>query len=139
MGYSRKRDKSVLNMIKSYFWWTYERGSIHFDILVTLILIFMFVSPHYIDFKDRPVETVALNSSDVLVKGAGQSNGHPQFIYQIRADEPGGPLVSQTEPERRVSILRVVEPISGEVTVERVVPVLDSHGKIVAYNAWVVR
>ena len=52
---------------------------------------------------------------------------------------PGGPQVSQTEPERRAAILRVVEPISGDVTIERVEPVLDSHGKIVAYNAWVVR
>jgi hypothetical protein len=33
----------------------------------------------------------------------------------------------------------VVEPISGEVTLQREEPVLDSHGKIVAYNAWVVR
>lgn len=127
------------NILSSYFWWTYERGSIHFDVLVTLILIFMFVSPHYIDFKDRPVETVALNSSEVLVKGAGQSDGSARFIYQIRADELGGPQVSQTESERRVSILRVVEPISGAVTIQRVEPVLDSHGKIVAYNAWVVR
>jgi hypothetical protein len=107
--------------------------------MVTLILIFMFVSPHYIDFKDRPVETVALRSSEVLVREAGQVSGNPQFMYQIRADMPGGPQVSQTEAERRIAVLRVVEPISGAVTIERVDPVLDSHGKIVAYNAWVIR
>jgi hypothetical protein len=33
----------------------------------------------------------------------------------------------------------VVEPISGEVTLERYEPVLDSQHKVVAYNAWVVR
>lgn len=54
-------------LLRSYFFWTYERGSFHFDVLVTLILLFLFVSPHFIDFKDRPVETVALNSSEVLV------------------------------------------------------------------------
>jgi hypothetical protein len=127
------------NILSSYFWWTYERGSFHYDVMVTLILLFLFVSPHYIDFKDRLVETVALNSSEVLVKPAGQSDGSPRFVYQIRADEPGGPQVSQTDSERRVSILRVVEPISGAVTIQNVEPVLDSHGKIVAYNAWVVR
>jgi hypothetical protein len=52
---------------------------------------------------------------------------------------PGGPQVAQTETERRIAVLRVVEPISGAVTIQNVEPVLDSHGKIVAYNAWVVR
>jgi hypothetical protein len=126
-------------LLNSYFWWTYERGSFHYDVMVTLILIFMFVSPHLIDFKDHPVETVALNSSEVLVKSAGTSNGASRFIYQIRADQPGGPQASQTDDDRRAAILRVVEPISGAVTVERDEPVLDSHGKVVAYNAWVVR
>ena len=125
-------------LLRSYIFWTYERGSFHYDVMVTLILVFMFVSPHFISFNDRPVETVALQASEVLVKEAGQSNGNARFIYQIRADMPGGPQVSQTEPERDAAILRVVEPISGEVSLERQEPVLDSHGKIVAYNAWVV-
>jgi hypothetical protein len=129
----------VRNILSSYFWWTYERGSLHYDVMVTLILVFLFVSPHYIDFKDRPVETVALHSSEVLVKEAGQSNGNSRFLYQIRADEQGGPQPGQTDTERRAAILRVVEPISGAVTIERYEPVLDAHGKVVAYNAWVVR
>ena len=127
------------NLLNSYFWWSYERGSFHYDIMVTLILLFLFLSPRFIDFGDRPVETVAIQSSEVLVKAAGQVNGDAQFIYQIRADMKGGPQVTQTEPERRDAILRVVEPISGAVTIERDEPVLDSHGKVVAYNAWVVR
>lgn len=126
-------------LLRSYFWWAYQRGSFHYDVLVTLILIFMFVSPHVIDFKDHPVETVALNSSEVLVKATGTSHGASRFLYQIRADQPGGPEASQTDDDRRAAILRVIEPISGAVTVERDEPVLDSHGKIVAYNAWVVR
>jgi hypothetical protein len=129
----------VSKILSSYFWWAYERGSFHFDVLVTLILLFLFLSPRFIDFKDRPVETVALQSSEVLVKEAGQSDGSSRFIYQIRADMPGGPQVTQTESERRDAILRVVEPISGAVTIQRDEPVLDSHGKVVAYNAWVVR
>jgi hypothetical protein len=140
VGYSKEeRNYAVRNILGNYFWWTYERGSFHYDVMVTLILLFLFVSPRFIDFKDRPVETVALHSSEVLVREAGQSDGNPRFMYQIRADMPGGPQVSQTDAERRVAIRRVVEPISGAVTIERVEPVLDSHQKIVAYNAWVVR
>jgi hypothetical protein len=75
----------------------------------------------------------------VLVKEAGTSGGNSRFVFQIRADEAGGPQPSQTDEARRAAILRVIEPISGAVTVERYEPVLDARGKVVAYNAWVVR
>lgn len=126
-------------LLHNYFFWTYERGSFHFDVMVTLILLFLFVSPHVIDFKDRPVETVALHGSEVLVKEAGREGSSSRFVYQIRSDQNGGPTAKQTDDERRAAILRSVEPISGEVTLEHYEPVLDAHGKVVAYNAWVVR
>jgi hypothetical protein len=123
-------------ILRSYFFWTYERGSFHYDVMVTLILIFMFVAPHYIDFHDRPVETVALHSSEVLVKEAGTSGGSSRFIYQIRAEELGD---AKTDAEMQAAILRVVEPISGEVTLQRYEQVKDAQGKVIAYNAWVLR
>ena len=123
-------------VLRSYLFWTYERGSFHYDVMVTLILIFMFVSPFVIDFKDRPVETVALHSSEVLVKEAGMSGESSRFIYQVRAEDMGG---AKTDTERQAAILRIVEPISGEVTLERYEPVVDAQGKVIAYNAWVVR
>ena len=123
-------------LLKSYFFWTYERGSIHYDVMVSLILIFMFLSPRLLDFKDKPVETVALHASEVLVKEAGTSGESSQFVYQIRADDMQG---ASTDEERRAAILRVVEPISGEVTLERYEAVRDAQGRIIAYNAWVLR
>jgi hypothetical protein len=128
------------NLLSRYFWWTEERGTIHYDVMVTLILVFMFVAPHFIDFKDRPTETVALNSSEVLVRADGQSHGYSRFKYQIRADQQGGPQPNQDEDTREAAILRVIEPISGAVILERYEPVYDANGKkIIAYNAWVTR
>ena len=118
------------------FFWSYERGSVHYDIMVTAILIFMFVSPHFIDFNDRPVETVALHASEVLVKEAGTEGESSRFMYQIRADEMGG---ATTDAELRAAMLRVIEPISGEVSVERYEAVRDAQGKVIAYNAWILR
>ncbi|MCU1223690.1 MAG: hypothetical protein JWQ42_1783 [Edaphobacter sp.] len=123
-------------LIKSYFWWTYERGSFHYDVMVTLILLFMFLAPRLIDFKDKPVETVALHASEVLVKEAGSTEESSRFLYQIRADDMGG---ATTDGERRAAILRVIEPISGEVTLERYEPVYDAQGKVIAYDAWILR
>jgi len=124
------------NLLKSYIFWTYERGSLHYDVMVTAILLFLFVSPHYINYKDRPVETVALHSSEVLVKEAGMSGDRARFIYQIRADDMGH---ANTDEKIRAAILRVVEPISGEVTVDRYEEVKDSQGRVIAYNATVLK
>ena len=124
------------NLLKSYLFWTYQRGSFHYDVMVTAILVFMFVTPRFIDFKDRPVQTVALSSSEVLVKEAGRSGDNARFLYQIRADDMNN---AHTPAEIQVAILRVVEPISGEVTLERYEEVKDAAGHIIAYNAWVIR
>jgi len=128
--------KSIGQLLKSYFFWTYERGSLHYDVMVTLILAFLFLSPRWIDFKDRPVETVALHASEVLVKEAGTVGNSSRFVYQIREDEMGG---AKTDAELKAAILRAVEPISGEVTLERYELVTDAQGKVIAYDAWVLR
>jgi hypothetical protein len=125
-----------MRLLKSYIFWTYERGSLHYDVMVTLILLFLFVSPRFIDFKDKPVRTVPLRGSEVLVKDAGSEGDSRRFLYEIRADQMG---TAATDDERRASILRAVEPISGEVTLERYEPVRDGNGHVVAYDAWVLR
>ena len=125
-----------MKLLKSYFFWTYQRGTFHYDVMVTAILIFMFLTPHFVDFHDRPVETVALHSSEVLVKEAGQSGDDSRFIYQVRADDMGG---AKTDEERRAAILRLIEPISGEVELESYAPVKDAAGHVVAWDAVVLR
>src|ERR1700733_15800091 len=126
----------MFKMIHNYIFWAYERGSFHYDIMVTAILLFMFFSPLFINYNDKPVETVALHASEVLVKEAGTSGGSSRFMYQIRADDMGG---AKTDTERRAAILRVVEPISGEVSLQRYEAVHDTQGHVIAYNAWVLR
>jgi hypothetical protein len=130
----------MFKTLRSYFWWTYERGSFHYDVMVTLILIFLFLGPRFIDFKDRPVETVALHSSEVLVKEAGTTDDSSRFVYQIRADDIERASKGATsDDEIRAAILRIIEPIAGEVTLERYQPVRDANGRIVAYDAWITR
>ena len=123
-------------VLRSYVFWTYERGSFHYDVMVTLILVFLFVAPHLIDFKDRPVETVPLLASEVLVKEAGHAGQTNRFVYQVRADDMNG---ASTDAERRAAILRLIEPISGEVTLESYRELRDARGKVVAYDALVLR
>jgi hypothetical protein len=126
----------MMKLLGRYFWWTEQRGSLHYDVMVTAILAFIFFSPRFIDYKDRPAETAATHASEVLVREAGTVGNSSRFIYQVRAEDMHNPA---TDAERRAAILRAIEPISGEVTLERYEPLLDHSGRVVAYNAWVLR
>ncbi|HKD92335.1 MAG TPA: hypothetical protein VKB56_10535, partial [Terriglobales bacterium] len=48
------RRMSIGQTIRGYLWWTYPRGSVHYDVMVTLILAFIFLTPSTI-FHDKPV------------------------------------------------------------------------------------
>ena len=76
-----------MKLLRSYLFWTYERGSIHYDVMVSLILVFLFVSPRFIDYGDKPVQTVPLRDSEVLVKEAGSNGLKHQFIYEPSPEE----------------------------------------------------
>jgi hypothetical protein len=125
-----------MNLLSKYIFWTYERGSLHYDVMVTLILLFLFVSPRFIDFKDKPVAEIPLHASEVLVREQGSTATDARFVFEIRAEDLHG---ASTDAGVRAAILNVIEPISGSVTLLSVKPVADAKGKVVAYNATVLR
>jgi hypothetical protein len=114
--------------IRGYILWSYERGSLHYDIMVTLILIFVFVSPRFIHYKDNPVERNPHLTGVVVIPG--EKGG---FIYQIQAAAvnaaPGQDVRRQLE--------KIIEPISGAVSVTRYEPVQDASGHTQSYKVWV--
>lgn len=51
---------SIRKTLRSYFFWTHPRGSFHYDVMVTLILAFIFITPHLINFGDKVPQNGAL-------------------------------------------------------------------------------
>lgn len=120
----------IWRTIRGYILWSYERGSLHYDVMVTLILLFVFVSPHYVNFKDKPVERNPHQTGVVVVP---DSTGG--LVYQIEAS-----AVSTKNPiALRDQLLGIIEPISGEVTISKVEPQLDATGRLLGYKVWVQR
>jgi len=60
---------AIWRTIRGYILWSYERGSLHYDIMVTLILLFIFVSPHFLNYKDKPVERIPHLTGVVVIPG----------------------------------------------------------------------
>jgi hypothetical protein len=121
---------AIWRTIRGYILWSYERGSLHYDIMVTLILLFVFVSPHYINFTDKPVERIPHLTGVVVVPG-----DKGELIYQIQAsavDAAGGGDVQR-------QLEKIIEPISGAVSITNVETVKDVSGRTQSYKVWVVK
>ena len=116
----------ISQTIKGYIWWMYPRGSVPYDVMVTLILAFIFLAPLWINFRDKPIER-SPNQTEVLVKPEGSG-----FIYTVDAAavQPG------SDDQMREELLRVIEPVAGEVRIDRYEVVRDSKRKVIAYKVW---
>jgi len=112
--------------VKGYVWWMYPRGSVHYDIMVTLILAFIFLAPLAVNFRDKPVPR-SPHQTEVLVKPEGSG-----FVYTIDAAgiSPG------SDDQIRDELLRAIEPVSGYIRIDRYELVRDSKHKVVAYKVW---
>ncbi len=112
--------------VKGYIWWTYPRGSVPYDIMVTIILAFIFLTPIWVNFRDKPQERPP-HQTEVIVQQQGDG-----FLYKVDASA----VKTGSDAEIRESLLRIIEPVAGEITVDRYEPVHDGKNNLVAYKVW---
>ncbi len=120
----------IWRTIRGYILWSYERGTIQYDVMVTLILLFVFLSPRWINFNDKPVQHNP-HPSGVVVMPDGQGG----LIYQVE----GSAIAGQNDGQVRGELLRIIEPISGEVSITNYEAVRDRAGHVLSYKVWVHR
>ena len=121
-----------MGTIKSYIFWKYDRGSFHYDVMVTLILAFIFITPHLFNYHDHPVAD-NLSPSTVLVKPTRDG-----LVYEVPADQvhPGTGLAAGKLAE---PLAAAIAPISGAVAIDHWDALKDASGKVTAYKVWAHR
>ena len=121
---------AIWRTIRGYILWQYERGTLHYDIMVTLILIFVLFSPRVIEFNDKPI---GRNPHPTDVQVTTDAEGH--LLYQITAS-----AISEGDDHAvREQLLRIIEPISGAVSIIRYETVKDRRGHVQSYKVLVTR
>lgn len=122
---------AIWRTIRGYTLWSYERGTIHYDIMVTLILLFVFLTPYWINYKDKPIER---NPHPLGVTVLPDTQGG--FLYQIE----GAAVTAKDDAAIREQLLTVIEPIAGgAVSITKYETVRDRTGRILSYKVWVQR
>lgn len=126
----------MLKTLRSYLFWTYERGSFHYDVMVTLILLFIFVTPRFINYRDRPHYQLP---SQIMV----ENDGSGELVYQVKQADVEQSLAhvngSTTDLRTQRALRRLIEPIAGDVIIERYEPIAGTDGSTSAYRVWAHR
>ena len=116
---------AIWRTIRGYILWQYERGTLHYDIMVTLIILFVLFSPRVIPYNDKPIARIP-HPTDVIV--SADAEGH--LFYQVAAS-----AVSPGDDQAvREQLLRIIEPISGAVSIVSYETVSDKKGKVQGYK-----
>lgn len=121
---------AVWRTIRSYILWQHERGTLHYDIMVTLILLFIFLSPRVIDYNDKPI---ARNPHPTEVVVSTDADGH--VFYQVSASD----ITAGDDHSIREQLLGIIEPISGAVSIVSYETVSDGQGRLQSYKVLVKR
>lgn len=126
-----KQPRTFRQILLSYFYWTYSRGSFHYDVMVTLILLFIFVTPQLWNYGDRP--SLATPTHPIQVSGEGRG-----LILTVQAADVQIPAGASDHAVRQI-LRKAIEPVTGDsVAVERWETVTDSQGNL-AWKVWAHR
>ena len=118
---------SMGRTVRDYIFWNYQRGSIHYDIMVTLILLFIFVTPLFINFNDKPIEHGSHPTAIVVIP-----DGQKGPMYQV----PASAVSANGDAAIRRELRRIIAPVAGNVSVSKYEKALDTAGQPI-YQVWV--
>ncbi len=124
---------SIGRTLKSYLWWTHERGNVHYDVMVTLILAFIFLTPRYFDYGDRPKPDWPASEIRASVNPAGG------MIYEIPIELIEGLNQAQNVQPTDQQLADAIAPTSGPIVVDRKQAVKEIGGSVVAWRVWAHR
>jgi len=124
--------RGIKRVLASYFYWTYDRGTLHYDIMVTLILAFIFVTPHLWDYGARPhLVSGPVYPLEVVADGRG-------IIVTVPASGVTIPAGASDMQVKQV-LRKAIEPVTGDaVFVERWQTLTDTQGNL-AWKVWAHR
>jgi hypothetical protein len=109
-----------------FIFWEYPRASWQYDVMVGLILIFVFVTPRYVNFHDQPKAASVVMLPD--------EQGISAFHIETR-------LLSGVAPDQQAA--KATELVNARYKthkiIARVEPILDEEDDILGYTAFAAR
>jgi len=130
---AEKQQRGFNEILKSYFYWTYPRGGFHYDVMVTVILVFIFVTPQIWNYGDRaPSGSGPLHPIQII------GNGGHGLIITVQDTDAHVPVGAEQDVVKR-ALRKAIEPVTGDaVFVEHWETFTDAQGNLV-WKVWAHR
>ena len=129
--------RTVKQVLLSYFYWTYPRGNVHYDIMVTVILLFIFLTPQIKgwSYGDKP-SPLGGPAHPIQVTG----NDGQGVIVTVQASDVSLDLhTTESDPVVKKALRKAIEPVTGDdVFVESWETGTDAQGHSV-WKVWAHR
>ncbi len=128
--------RSFWRGIVNTIFWSYDRGSWPYDVLVVVILIFVLATPRSW-FHDRPQEGVGASSSVQFVSedAPGQTRVYRLDAGALSPQKRTARPTPELERETHDILGRTVDELNERsFTVVRIDPVLDDKGAVQHYD-----
>lgn len=113
--------------MKRFLLWSFERGSVQYDVICVIILAFIFLTPTSF-FNDRP-DFMRMPGQGQDVRVGRDDRGNTVFTVRVPAAVGTG-----TDAQQRLEAF-----LGKPVVVARTEAIHDSMGALVAYAVWIVR
>ena len=113
--------------MKRHLLWTFERGSLQWDILCLLILAFIFLLPRD-TFKDDP-PYMKVSGSEKVHKTMDRGD----TVFTVRLDAP---VFIDTQEARNLAVGTIQEHLGHPTADPRIQPIRDRTGRLIAYAIW---
>ena len=130
--------RTLWKVIQRTVFWSYDRGTWPYDILVGAIVLFVFFSPRSW-FNDQATVTSASPAGQVLLQQSDPSTGLESYRVEFNLLVPAP---RSTELERRAHELlqKNVDELRGRTfQVVRIEPIRNADGTVQYYEIWVKR
>ena len=114
--------------MKRFLLWSFERGSIQYDVICAVILAFIFLMPSSA-FHDRPEFMRVPNGQ--AIRQTSYDAGHT--VFTVKVDN----AVFARKATEEAAIDRLKAILGAPFTVSRAEPVYDTVGVLVAYSIWI--
>jgi hypothetical protein len=124
-------------VLLSYFYWTYPRGCFQFDVMVTLILLFIFLTPQIPgwSYGDKPSSSAG-PPHPIQVAA---NDGHGLIVTVAASDVSLDLRTTASNQAVKKALRKAIEPVTGDaVFVERWETVTDAQGNS-AWKVWAHR
>jgi hypothetical protein len=125
--------EKIKHGIRRTVFWSYERGTWQYDLIVLAILAFIFLSPHSW-FNDRPT----LELTDLRHQQGFVEMGHGKQGWRYLVDARLVESFAATKPEDAIQII-LSRQLHQPFTVLSIVPIIDKNKVVLGYTVLVSR